>query len=268
VLRASTPVAPGPHTLYLSVFDQGDGIVDSAVLVDRLQFTFTPVGACQGAVVDDSTPILTGSPGPGIGGALAAAAGGVSSAGTSSGPPPVLGKQVVGAATAGTVLVTPPRGKPRLLSGDRPIPLGSEIDARRGHVRITAASDTGDGRQSGDFYGGVFVITQDRKAPVTTILRLSEQVNLSSCGRAARGAAAGKRRKKKPGKRLLWGDGKGRFRTTGQYGAATVRGTKWLVQDSCAGTLVKVERGVVQARDFGRHRTVNVHAGRSYLARP
>ncbi len=267
VLRASAPITPGPHTLYLSVFDQGDGIFDSAVLLDRLQFTLTPVGACQGAVVDDSTPILTSSPGSGIGGALSAAGGGVSSAGTTSIPPPILGKQVVGAATSGTVLVTPPGGKPTLLRGDRPIRLGSRVDARRGHVRITAASDTGDGRQTGDFYGGIFVITQDRRAPVTTVLRLSQQVNLSSCGRASRGAAAAKRRRKKPGKRLLWGDGKGRFRTTGQYGAATVRGTKWLVQDSCAGTLVKVRRGVVQARDFGRHRTVSVRAGHSYLAR-
>ena len=42
---------------------------------------------------------------------------------------------------------------------------------------------------------------------------------------------------KKPKTRKLWGDGKGNFRTTGKYSAATVRGTKWLVQDSCTGTL-------------------------------
>ena len=265
VLRASTPITPGAHTLFLSLFDQGDGIVDSAVLLDRLQFTNTPVGGCQGAVVDDSTPILTTAPGSGIGGVVTAA-GGVLAASATSAPPPVLGKQVIGATTAGTVIVTPPGGKAAPLKAGSPIPLGSQVDARRGHVRITAASDTGDGRQSGEFYGGVFVITQDRRAPVTTVLRLSENVNLGSCG--ARASAAGKRRKKKPGKRFLWGDGKGRFRTTGQYGAATVRGTKWLVQDSCSGTLVKVERGVVEARDFGRHRTVSVRAGRSYLARP
>ena len=27
----------------------------------------------------------------------------------------------------------------------------------------------------------------------------------------------------------LWGSGKGKFRTTGKYSAATVRGTIWLV---------------------------------------
>ena len=56
-----------------------------------------------------------------------------------------------------------------------------------------------------------------------------------------RGAAA-----KKPKTRKLWGDGKGTFRTTGKYSAATVRGTKWLVQDSCAGTLTRVTQGVGQ----------------------
>jgi ferric-dicitrate binding protein FerR (iron transport regulator) len=45
-----------------------------------------------------------------------------------------------------------------------------------------------------------------------------------------------------------------------------VRGTKWLVQDQCNGTLTVVKRGVVQVRDFRKHKTVNVRAGRSYLA--
>jgi hypothetical protein len=35
-LRASTRVRPGPHLLYLSIFDQGDRQYDSAVFVDRL----------------------------------------------------------------------------------------------------------------------------------------------------------------------------------------------------------------------------------------
>jgi len=35
-LRASTPVTPGNHLLYLSLFDQGDRQWDSAVFIDRL----------------------------------------------------------------------------------------------------------------------------------------------------------------------------------------------------------------------------------------
>ena len=38
LLTAATPISPGPHVLYLSIFDQGDDIYDSAVLVDNLRF--------------------------------------------------------------------------------------------------------------------------------------------------------------------------------------------------------------------------------------
>jgi ferric-dicitrate binding protein FerR (iron transport regulator) len=67
--------------------------------------------------------------------------------------------------------------------------------------------------------------------------------------------------------RQVWGDGKGRFQTRGRYAAATVRGTKWRVQDRCDGTFVTVARGVVAVRDFGLRRSVLVRAGQSYLAR-
>lgn len=266
ILRASTPITPGPHTLYLSLFDQGDALLDSAVLLDRLQLTATEAAACAAGVVDDAIPLGTVPPGFGTGGSPAASAA-VSAAPAAGAPEPVLGARVVAEATQGTVIVTPPGGKPARLRGDRAIPLGSRVDTRAGHVRIIAAGDAGDGRLSGEFYGGVFVITQERRAPVTTVLRLTEDVGLAACPRGKRAGASGKRRKK-PGKRFLWGDGKGRFRTSGSYGSATVRGTKWLVQDSCAGTLVRVARGVVEARDFGRRRTVSVRAGDAYLARP
>jgi ferric-dicitrate binding protein FerR (iron transport regulator) len=49
--------------------------------------------------------------------------------------------------------------------------------------------------------------------------------------------------------------------------AATVRGTKWRVQDRCDGTLTTVTRGVVAVRDFRLRRTILVTAGQSYLAR-
>lgn len=37
LLRAATPITPGTHTLYLSIFDQGDKLQDSAVLIQNLQ---------------------------------------------------------------------------------------------------------------------------------------------------------------------------------------------------------------------------------------
>jgi hypothetical protein len=65
----------------------------------------------------------------------------------------------------------------------------------------------------------------------------------------------------------LWGNGKGKFRTNGKYSAATVRGTIWLTQDRCDGTLTTVKRGSVSVRDLRRHKTITVKAGHSYLAR-
>lgn len=37
ILRAAAPLVPGPHSLYLSLFDQGDNVLDSAVLMDNLR---------------------------------------------------------------------------------------------------------------------------------------------------------------------------------------------------------------------------------------
>ena len=65
----------------------------------------------------------------------------------------------------------------------------------------------------------------------------------------------------------LWGNGKGRFRTSGKYSSATVRGTFWLTEDRCDGTLTTVKRGIVDVRDFVRKKTLAVKAGHSYLAR-
>ena len=57
LLRASTPTTPGNHSLYLSIFDQGDGIFDSAVFVDRLATTKTAAGQCK-AGAGAATPAL------------------------------------------------------------------------------------------------------------------------------------------------------------------------------------------------------------------
>ena len=46
LLNASTPVASGPHSLYLSIFDQGDDIFDSAVFLDNVRFANRPAGTC------------------------------------------------------------------------------------------------------------------------------------------------------------------------------------------------------------------------------
>jgi hypothetical protein len=42
LLSASKQVTPGTHSLYLSIFDQGDRILDSAVFLDNLRVGFVP----------------------------------------------------------------------------------------------------------------------------------------------------------------------------------------------------------------------------------
>jgi len=46
-----------------------------------------------------------------------------------------------------------------------------------------------------------------------------------------------------------------------------VRGTIWLTEDRCNGTLVRVRRGSVSVRDLVKRKTVIVKRGKSYFAR-
>jgi hypothetical protein len=176
--------------------------------------------------------------------------------------PPPDRRAVNASVVSGTVLVRR-RGSgrfTRLEDGAR-VPYGSELDTRRGKVRIVAAARGGK-TATAVFNAGRFVLARRRGA--VTELRLSGP--LAGCGRASAsdGASAARRRG-----RRLWGSGKGRFRTRGRRSAATVTGTKWLVEDRCDGsTLTLVTKGVVKVRDFGRHRTVTVRAGGRYVARP
>jgi hypothetical protein len=67
--------------------------------------------------------------------------------------------------------------------------------------------------------------------------------------------------------RQLWArDDHGRFTTYGLTSVATVRGTVWLTQDRCDGTLTRVLRGRVLVHDRVLHRTVVLTAGREYVA--
>jgi hypothetical protein len=172
---------------------------------------------------------------------------------------PVFHKSVVVRAVSGKVRVRRPGSNDFVeVSGSEGIPLGSTVDTLAGVVELTSVPKAGGAPQSARFYEGVFKVTQTGSI---TNLALTEP--LASCRGGGRAAATTKKRK-----RHLWGDGKGSFRTNGKYSSATVRGTKWLVQDSCAGTLTRVVRGSVTVRDRVKRKTVVVRAGKSYLAKP
>jgi hypothetical protein len=172
---------------------------------------------------------------------------------------PVFHKTVVVKVVSGKVRIRRPGSNAfDDLTGSAGIPLGSTVDTLAGVVELTSVPKAGGAPQSGRFYEGVFKVTQPGSV---TSLALTEP--LASCRGGARSAAATKKKQ-----RHLWGDGKGSFRTAGKYSSATVRGTKWLVKDSCAGTLTRVVHGSVTVRDKVRGKTVVVPAGKSYLARP
>ena len=82
---------------------------------------------------------------------------------------------------------------------------GSEVDARNGMVEITR-SDGGVAK----FYDGIFKLSAVRRVHDADADR--EAHRLPEGEEASASAAA-----KKPKTRKLWGDGKGKFRTKGQY---------------------------------------------------
>jgi hypothetical protein len=177
-------------------------------------------------------------------------------------PPPVAGKNVNAIPKSGTVRIKLPgrnRRFRKLVEGEQ-IPLGTTIDTLKGRVTLVAAANKTGKTATADFYDGIFKVLQTKGAKPITRIVLTEKL---SCGQAGKAGIAAKRKKR----RRVWGDGSGRFRTEGEFSSATVRGTKWLVQDGCASTLTRVVRGKVAVRDFVKKKTVIVRAGKRYVAR-
>jgi Tol biopolymer transport system component len=173
-------------------------------------------------------------------------------------PPPVSGVSVNVTPVSGVVRVRL-RGTTSFvdLTALSSVPVGSEVDVTRGRIRLVTAAGAGKS-QTGDFFGGRALIAQTRSAALTT-LKLSEPL---SCPKRKTSSVAAPKRT-----RRLWGDVKGRFKTSGRYAAASVRGTRWLTEDRCDRTIVRVRIGRVEVQDLVRRRSVLVRAGQSYVAR-
>jgi hypothetical protein len=173
--------------------------------------------------------------------------------------PPVAGKKVDALPVSGTVKIKLPgkNGFATLKAGQQ-IPVGTTVDTTHGRVTLVTAAKGG-ATQQADFYDGIFKVGQAKGSKLTT-LTLAEEL-------ACKGAGKANAAKKKKRKRRLWGDGKGKFRTKGSFSSATVRGTKWLVKDTCTTTTTQVARGRVAVRDFAKKKTVIVKAGKKYVAR-
>jgi 6-phosphogluconolactonase (cycloisomerase 2 family) len=208
-------------------------------------------------------------------------------------PPPVTGRSFNAEPTRGTVLVRRPSDKVFVAITDvENVPSGSIIDATRGAVRLTARQPDGTIERM-TFFDGAFIVTQPRSARGVVDVELVGG-DLSGCptsspgykdwaveqrrlfgrravprraGPAGRVASAKKKstpKKRRGGKtRKLWADGKGRFRTSGREGSATVRGTRWLTEDTCTTTRFRVRDGTVVVRDRATGSTFVLRRGRT-----
>lgn len=180
-------------------------------------------------------------------------------------PEPEFAKTIV--ADGKGVRFKAPGGSWQELEAGAELPVGVALDARRGKVNLTSEGCRG-GVQTGTFGGGVFSVHQPRSG----CGRLDVYLRGGSFKRCARLARRGSARRASASRtrrvRRLWGrDSGGKYRSHGRHSHATVRGTRWLTEDRCDGTLTRVTNGAVVVRDFKRHRSVVVRAGHSYLAK-
>ncbi|ADB51336.1 NHL domain-containing protein [Conexibacter woesei] len=203
--------------------------------------------------------------------------------------PPVLGRSTVVAPVSGRVLIRLP-GTRRfvLLRAIANIPLGAELDTRRGRASLLFTT-TPDGRRASAIVSeGRFIVRQgsrldlgQRPGQIVLSGPLAGCRALTRRGAARRGsarpraqlrprAAASARRKGKRGRRArVHADG--RIEVRGRYGAAIVRGTRWTTVDRCPadphpGTLFAVSEGRVRVTSFLLRRSRLVRAGQRYLA--
>lgn len=184
--------------------------------------------------------------------------------------PPVPGVRAGVVPVRGTVMIKLP-GSNRFVELDNQteIPMGAQVDTRKGAVRLISGAVGGTqaaraSAQSAVFFDGLFTIRQKRSArAVMTLILGGGNFGVCRGGGSAQSVGTTPRRPV----RRLWGSGRGRFSTRARYSAATVRGTRWLTQDRCDGTFTRVTQGVVIVQDFRLRRTRLVKAGQSYLAR-
>jgi hypothetical protein len=183
--------------------------------------------------------------------------------------PPQLGRRIVLGADTGTVMVKRPGTDAYVPLEDLDsLPVGTLVDSRDGSV--TLSTSLGGGRtQTGTFGGGLFEVRQDRRSRGVTDIVLRGGT-FGDCGKPSRSLvkiafAAGATRRKKVVRRLWARDKGGRFRTHGRNSVATVRGTRWVTEDRCDGTLTRVTEGAVDVRAKGAKKAVRVRAGRSLL---
>jgi hypothetical protein len=180
-----------------------------------------------------------------------------------AGPVELLsGKILGGKLLVGKVVVRPPRSNTFIdLGAAAGLPVGTEIDVRNGVIELTSALGLGPipfaaraRTQRMRLSQGVFTIRQARRsAPITLVLSGPE---LARCrGRAGKGV------------RRLRAEGGGRFVVKGRYAESSSRSGRWLTEDRCGFTRVRVTRGPALVTDTVRRKTRLVGTGRAHTVR-
>lgn len=162
----------------------------------------------------------------------------VAPAAAAAAPDPELGKTALINAESGTVLVKEKGESGFDRVGRRPqlIRMPATVDANRGDARVRTSRGGDRPLNDGVFWEGSFVLTQEGKGRGLTQLKLTGgDAGVCSGRQGATGV-----------KQQLWGKGKGNFKSKGNHGSGSSRGTEWLTQDRCDGTRFAVEEGLVE----------------------
>ncbi len=180
-------------------------------------------------------------------------------------PPPHLGVNGNVIRLSGIVRVRLPGSRIfTLLTEGAQIPFGSLVDATHGRVSVTTEA-AGGGTQTMIFYQGEFKLTQRHDGLVVSILAGGSFASCKAKG-ARSGAARTSATHKRP-VRKLWAEGHGSYSTKGNYATGAVLGTRWLTEDLCDGTLIRVLTDKVSVTNLLTHKRLTVRAGHSYFAK-
>jgi uncharacterized repeat protein (TIGR01451 family) len=175
-----------------------------------------------------------------------------------AGSQPKAGKTGNAHLDSGIVFVSCPGQPSHQLKKDEVVKFPCTLDTNNGFVSLTWSNGHG-GTETMTFWDGTFVLTQPKVSGqfLTTLTLAGPPLTCPSPG----DLFAARRR------HHLFGRGRGHARSRSRHSGTTVRGTYWLTEERCDGTLTKVFKGTVSVFDFETKKTHIVTAPNSYFAR-
>jgi hypothetical protein len=160
------------------------------------------------------------------------------------------------------------------IKGVATVPIGSEIDSRKGELELKTASKFGKqgqrtNLQQGRFRAGLFKIRQaaKKRAGATSTKPTTDLVLQTPPGLSRACAAGSAVRPIKGIVRTLAATAKGAFRALGAAGTVTAGDGTWIVSDRCDGTMTEVGRGKVVVHDTKLDKDFTLRSGQGYLAK-